>query len=153
MPQFRIRSLLLVTVVVAVAMLSLARPSAEWLLAWPCLVSGLIIVVVNQTLPISRNLLFWVSFVIGVMAFLTATIFVQLIAALTFAAPSMELNAIASTFWQLFHGKPSPSPGNGRPASLEFAYFAVSVHMILSIVWSAALTFVTQILISRRKPR
>jgi hypothetical protein len=152
MPQFRVRTLLLLTALVAIGLLSLVKPTALWLAAWPFIVSGMCVVVFARTAFSRRETVFWASFIIGMMTFLAMAAMVELIGALCGDSPPSLIARGSVWVWELLQNTPAPNtaPPGALAVTGELISFTVSLHVITAMVWSALITFAAQLLFTQR---
>src|SRR4051794_6886 len=111
MPRFNLSTILFATAVAAVAMLSVVRPWAAWLLVWPLLISGLCIVLFVRAAPIQPKIAFWTSLALGTVLCLTLLGIADLISAISADGPPEPLQPFYIWLWALFgHTEPVTNP-------------------------------------------
>jgi len=143
MPKFTLRSLLVLTALIAVALLSLVKPSVAWLLLLPPLATIFCVYAFVRAVAKPPDQVWWISFLVGVAAFLFMVAYIELEGAIlgNGPPPAMGTAQLGGLIWQVFHPN-SPLPNNSGTNEPEFASFCISLHMILAVACSAASTFV-----------
>jgi hypothetical protein len=150
MPRFSLSTILFATAVTGLALLSVVRPWAAWLLVWPFLISGLCIVLFVRAAPIQPKIAFWSSVAVGTVLCLTLLAIAELISAIASDNRPEPLHSFHIWFWVLLgHTEPLANPK--RP--VEFASFVLSLHVIFAAVWSAAVTVAAQLVFTRSDRR
>jgi hypothetical protein len=151
MPRFRIKTILLLTVVVAIALLSLVRPSIAWLVILPPLASMGIVFAVIRAIAAPSERIFWTGLVVGVTAYGSCVLFVELISAIL-GGPQTVSASIAVWAWELIHGAPpNRTGGPGRFSSLEVVSFIVCLYFIVGVLLSVTATLLAQFLMRKQE--
>ena len=143
MPRFRLKTVLALTAVVAVALLALVKPSVAWLVIMPLLgcIAGVFAVIRAITTP--RERIFWLGLIVGVVAFGGCVVFVELMSAVLGGLQTVA-STVGTWTWELIHGTKPSSAVSPRFNNLEVVSFTISLYFIVATLVSLVATLLAQ---------
>jgi len=144
MPQFRLRSLLMLFALVGVALFLLANPWPLWLVLLPpllCIASGLAMARANIS---RRKRIYWSSFLISMIAYGFGAIGIDLVFMSIGIWPYSLMGNSARVVWLVFND------GVQVPPTFEYVTFVIYFHLFVAVLISAMTAFVAQSLIGEK---
>ena len=152
--RFTLRTLLALTFIVAAFSLPLAKPWGAWLIALPFMASVLAAYVVTRFIlaPLPSRV-FWGAFIVGVMIFLLAAMFVGSdIVPDYYSAGQRGVwdERIGAPLWTMMHGN-NAFRSNTRGVTInDYRAFKIFLVVDLALLTSATAALLAQIAVNRR---